>query len=144
MTLQEFITLNAGKYVNFNPRTGFKQCMDLFRVYVRDVLGDDYQPKPVRNAAAVWNNYPERYWIKVFNNVANFPQPGDVVIWSKWKSPSLTGHIAICVEADVNRMTCFSQNDPGGTCAMLREYDYTRVLGWLRPIIPVPVGACNA
>lgn len=28
----------------------------------------------------------------------------------------------------------------GGGPAMLREYDYTRVLGWLRPIIPVPVG----
>lgn len=131
MTLTEFVELHARQYVNFNPRTGFKQCMDLFRVYVRDVLGDDYQPGGVRIAAQVYYNYPTAYWERIPNKPTNYPQPGDVVIWAWWYGG--TGHIAICVEADVNRMTCFSQNDPGGSPCVLKEYDYDRVLGWLRP-----------
>lgn len=143
MTLQEFIDINAGQFVNFDAVYG-PQCMDLYRQYVQDVLGFP-QSNGVANAWQVYHNYPTKYWERITNNPTNFPQPGDVMIWSKWYSRSLTGHIAIVVEADASRaLWCFSQNDPGGTPAMLREYDYTRVLGWLRPITPVPVGACNA
>lgn len=131
MTLQEFIDLNAGQYVNFDTMYG-PQCMDLYRKYVQDVLGFN-QSKPVRNAAAVWYNYPLALYERIANGPTNYPQPGDIVIWSKWYSRSLTGHIAICVDAGDSWLTCFSQNDPGGTPAMLKEYGYRHVLGWLRP-----------
>jgi len=114
--------------------------MDLYRLYVREVLVGFDQSAPVRNAAAVWHNYDPALWERIAYADGLYPQPGDIVIWSKWYSRSLTGHIAICVTAGESWLTCFSQNDPGGTPARLREYGYARVLGWLRPRIPVPVG----
>lgn len=131
MTLAEFVTLNTGLFVEFDTMYG-AQCMDLFRCYVRDVLGFE-QSKGVANAWQVFYNYPAALWEKIPYKRGICPQPGDVVIWSKWYSRGLTGHIAICTEADDVHITCFSQNDPTGTPARIRKYGYTRVLGWLRP-----------
>jgi len=55
MTLQEFIDLSAGQYVNFDTVYG-PQCMDLYREYVRDVLRFD-QSKGVSNAWQVFFNF---------------------------------------------------------------------------------------
>jgi hypothetical protein len=131
MTLDEFVTAHNGQYVNFDQVYG-PQCMDLYRVYVRDVLGFE-QSKGVANAWQVYYNYPAALWERIPNGPTNYPQPGDVVIWSRWYSRSLTGHIAICVDAGDSWLTCFSQNDPGGSPCILKEYGYRYVLGWLRP-----------
>lgn len=131
MDLAEFIAKYEMKFVHFDDMYG-AQCMDLYRVYVREVLGFE-QSALVRNAAAVYHNYPAKHWERIANGRTNFPLPGDVVIWSKWYSRSLTGHIAIAESATINDLVCFSQNDPGGSPAILKRYNYRHVLGWLHP-----------
>ena len=139
MTLDEFVTTHNGQFVHFDAMFG-AQCMDLYREYVKRVLGFE-QSKGVSNAWQVFFNFDPALWERIPYKKGIHPTPGCVVIWSKWVSVKLTGHISVYVKpGEKLPMTCFSQNDPGGTPARLREYSYRYVLGWLRPKIPVPVG----
>lgn len=137
ITLADFITEYAGKFVNYDTVYG-PQCMDLFRQYAKDVLGFP-QSKGVSNAWEVFFNFDPELWEKIPYRKGIHPTPGCVVIWSRYYSKSLTGHIAVYVRpGETLPMLCFSQNDPpkndkSKRFAMLREYGYRHVLGWLRP-----------
>ena len=129
MKLAEFVQKHNGQHVNFDNVHG-AQCMDLYRQYVGEVLGLPQSPL-VAGAADVWRRYQKAHYERIRNGLDNYPAPGDIVIWSRSYGPA--GHIAIAVEADRNSLTCFSQNDPGGTRAGLKLYNYRGVLGWLHP-----------
>jgi len=144
MTLQDFITQNDGKVLNFDGAYG-NQCMDLFEFYNRDVIGN---PTPVAgNAIDVQNTYPKAYYSWVANTPTNVPEPGDVVIWGN--SPGLTGqygHIDVFISGDANAFTGFDQNWPSaedangngvGVCHR-QPHIYQGVLGWLHPISQTP------
>lgn len=137
-TLAEFVEEYDGQFVNFDTVYG-AQCMDLFRCYVREVLGFP-QSAGVSNAWQVFSNFDPALWEKIPYKKSLFPSPGCVIIWSKWYSIKLTGHIAVYVRPGEKKpLLCFSQNDPGGKPATLKEYNFDRVLGWLRPKVePVP------
>ena len=131
MLLAEFVQKYVNKYVNFDTVYG-PQCMDLYRQYVKEVL-ELPQSVGVRGAADVWTKYPVEHYDRTANTPDNFPLPGDIVIWRRWYSLLPVGHIAIAVSADRDRLVCFSQNDPGGRQAGLKEYGYKNILGWLHP-----------
>lgn len=132
MNLDQFVDTTLGQFVHFDEVWG-AQCMDLVRVYIRDVLGDQYQPPLVRNAYSVWNNYPKEHYERIKNTKYNFPLPGDIIIWHYVYGG--TGHIAIVLDADVNSFTVLSQNDPRGKPTIKKTYKYNwMVLGWLHPI----------
>lgn len=129
MNLTEFIQKYSGEYINFDAVYG-PQCMDLYRMYVKEVLCLP-QSAPVAVAADVWRRYPAAHYTRIINTPTNYPTPGDIVIWSRWYGPA--GHIAIAVTADSKGLICFSQNDPTGERAGLRRYGYRSVYGWLHP-----------
>ena|SRR3990167_7908899 len=129
MTLQEFIDKWNGKGLDYDGAYGF-QCMDVYRQYVKDVLGAKQSP-PVTGAVNVWDTYLSGVFTRTENTPTNSPKSGDVVIWGTRLGQY--GHIAVCTEADANNFTSFDQNYPIGSVCHLQKHTYVGVLGWLRP-----------
>ncbi len=138
MTLQDFITKYNGKGIDYDSSYGF-QCVDLYRQYVKEVLGFP-QSKPIPGAKDVWDTYLSEYYTRIANTPTGVPQRGDIMIWGS--TYGKYGHIAVVTEATVKNFKCFSQNDPVGTlCKEISYTSYKGVLGWLRPkaqAIPQP------
>ena len=99
MTLDQFITKYHSKQIDYDGFFGF-QCMDLYRQYVKEVLGFP-QSVPVPGAADVWLNFRDDYFDRIVNTPEAMPQRGDVIIWSRadgcrsGTSPSSTTVISI-------------------------------------------------
>lgn len=131
MTLDGFVNRweNDPKGIDFDGAFS-TQCMDLYRAYVRDVLGYPQSP-PVVGAKDVWDTYLKTHYTRVANTSDGVPPRGSVMIWSGKYGPF--GHIAIVLEADKNSFTAFSQNDPLGAKCIKKVYNYNNVLGWLIP-----------
>jgi archaellum component FlaC len=137
MTLNEFVTKYLGKKLDFDGAYG-GQCVDLFRFYVRDVLGLP-QPKGVVGAREFYTNFENDPILKAnFTRIANtpdgVPEHGDAIIWDKWTGNNF-GHVAVFLNGDANKFTSLDQNFPTLDKVTKTEHNYTspKVLGWLRP-----------
>jgi hypothetical protein len=65
-------------------------------------------------------------WIKnISGDTSQKPQPGDVVVFS-WN------HTGLCVTSDGYTMQLFQQNDPTGSIAHMKSYNFNGCTGWLR------------
>jgi uncharacterized coiled-coil protein SlyX len=132
MTYTEFKDKWLGKGIDFDGKYGF-QCVDVYRMYVKEVLGVPQSP-PVVGAKDIWDNYLKEYFTRIENTVEAVPKQGDVIIWSV----GTYGHIAICDSANKDSFISFEQNWThldGTGVTELRTHQYKNVLGWLRPII---------
>lgn len=137
LNLQQFFDKWNGKFCEVTGGgDAANQCVDLANAYIRDVLGlpiiehCNAQDFPSRAG----NNY--KY---ILNTATNYPIAGDIVIY---KHPNLIGHIGICYEANVDKITkFFDQNWPLKTVCNMSEMPYIigdyKVAGWLRCIAPV-------
>jgi len=129
MTYQEFKNKWLGKGINYDGSFG-NQCMDVYRMYVKEVLACPQSP-PVTGAKDVWNTYLPEYFDRIENTPTGVPQQGDIVIWGM----SPYGHIAICDHATASTLTCFEQNwkegDGSGVTELRLHGNYNSVLGWL-------------
>lgn len=135
LSFQQFIAKYLGKKCDFDGHYG-GQCVDLFRAYVKEVLGFP-QPRGVIGAADFWANYDtdpklKNYYIKIPNTPTGVPEVGDIVIWSK--KANLFGHISIYISGGVWSFTSFDQNWPTLSKCTQTKHNYNNVLGWLRPI----------
>lgn len=130
MNLDEFIVKWTGKGIDFDFSYGF-QCQDLYRMYVKEVLGFPQSPS-VPGAKDNWDKYLKEYFDRIPNSPTGVPVKGDIMIWGASYGPY--GHVAVVTEATVNTFKCFSQNDPTGSLPAIRWYkNYTGTLGWLHP-----------
>jgi hypothetical protein len=134
MTYAEFKAKYLGKKVDYDLAYN-SQCVDLIRFYWKEVFNIS-QPKGVTGAKDFWNNYEtdpnlKNNFDKILNTPNAVPKTGDIVIWSG--SYGKYGHIAICDQADVNSLTCLSQNDPLGRETHLKKYNYNFIYGWFSP-----------
>jgi len=102
------------------------QCVDIAKQYFQDILG---LPIFIGNAIDYWTNLPQGF-TKIVKTPTNFPQQGDIIIWSK--TLGQYGHISICSQADLNSFTSFEQNWPKGSPCHFMRHTYKYVLGWLR------------
>lgn len=127
LTLNDFIAKWLGKKLDYDNAFG-GQCMDVYRMYVKEVLGLPQSP-PVEGAKNVWDTYLKDHYDRIVNTPDGVPPAGAIVIWGGTYGPY--GHIAIVISATATEMTCFSQNDPIGTVCQIRKYGYKHVLGWL-------------
>lgn len=137
-TFEQFATDSLGKSLDFDGKYN-SQCVDLFRFYVRDVLGYP-QPLSVVGAKDFWFNYSKdlnlkNYYQQIKNAPEAIPQSGDVIIWDAW-STNAFGHIAIFIEGDVSKFISLDQNFPTlyRVTKTSHNYDNPKVLGWLRPL----------
>lgn len=132
MTLQEFINIYTGKKLDFDGQYG-AQCVDLYRFYLRDVLGKSQTPGVV-GAFQIFNTLPAGY----DKFTTGIPLPGDVITWNE--NQVKNGHVAVVVSADANGFRAFQQNAPktGDPCNTAK-YTYKNIIGWFRPTsVPVP------
>lgn len=130
MKYDDFLKKYTDKPIDFDGAYG-NQCMDLYRMYVQEVLGFPQSPS-VTGAADVWTTYLPEYYDKISNSPNGVPQKGDIVIWNK-KAGGGYGHIAIFIEGSVDKFTSFDQNFPTGSYCHRQEHSYTNVYGWLHP-----------
>lgn len=131
MTTQEFVNKWLGVKCDFDKAYGY-QCVDLFRQFVKEVLGYPQSPSVV-GAADLWDSYLPDFYERIPNKEDNHPVMGDIVIFNKRMGGGF-GHVAIVVEADVNSLTVFEQDGAVQTAPKLKTYNtYYNVIGWLRP-----------
>ncbi len=128
MTTQEFLNQYLGQGVDFDGYYG-DQCVDEVQFYNRDVIG---APSLTGNAADIWNTYPQDFYDRIDNAPDNFPQFGDIVIWSGNLNGG-PGHIAIAIAGNVNTFLSLDQNWVKGDPCKGVNHDYGNVLGFLRP-----------
>lgn len=140
MTLQDFTGANNGKKLDWDGYYG-AQCVDLYRFYLRDVLGVP-QGAAVKGAADLWNTYRTQDFERIPNTPLGIPQPGDVMIWNRNVGAGY-GHVAIVTSASLMWFEAFSQNDPAGSASHIKRYTYKNVYGWLRPRKAVPAPKLN-
>ena len=130
MTFDEFIKKNLGKGLDYDG-VWSGQCVDLYRFYVRDVLGFE-QSVPVGGAADIWHTAQEKYYNFIKNTALAVPQKGDIVIWNRNVGGGF-GHVAIFIKGDVNSFTSLDQNWPTLNKVTKTWHNYNNVIGWLRP-----------
>ena len=142
MIADDFFNKYNGKGVDWDGYYGF-QCVDLYRQYVKEVVGCPQSPG-VTGAADIWDTYLKEYFDRIANTPEGVPTKGDIVIWSKNAGGGF-GHVGIASVGDTNTFTSFDQNWPVGSVCHFQPHNYTNVLGWLRPkaqIVPTP-GPCE-
>lgn len=135
MTLDEFVNKWLGKKADYDGAYG-GQCVDLFRFYIKEVLGNP-QPKGVEGAADFWGNYASdpnlnTYYDKISNTPNGVPQAGDIVLWTR-RAGGGYGHVSIFLNGDVNGFTSLDQNWPTLSKVTKTDHNYINVYGWLRP-----------
>lgn len=130
MTLDEFIKKYDGQNIDFDGSFG-AQCVDLYRQYVKEVLGFPQSP-PVEGAKDIWNTYLPEYFGRIENTPTGVPEKGDIVIFGE--KIGKYGHVSIFVEGDTRRFVSFDQNYPLGTPCHLQGHTYNAVIGWLTPL----------
>jgi len=130
MTLDDFVKKYDGKGIDFDNKFS-TQCVDLYRQYVKEVLGFPQSPS-VEGAKDIWDTYLPEYYKRIENTPYGVPEKGDIVIWGT--KIGKYGHVAIFLEGDAKKFKSFDQNYPTGTLCHIQEHTYTGVLGWLRPI----------
>lgn len=135
MQLADFVKKYLGKKIDFDGKYG-GQCVDLFRQYVKEVLGTP-NPDGVDGAADFWTNYDKdpnlkNYFDKIPNTPTGLPQAGDVMIWNR-KAGGGYGHISVFLDGDLNFFTSFDQNWPTLDECTKTVHNYKNLYGWLRP-----------
>jgi hypothetical protein len=129
MTFQQFANKYNGKYAKHPMGLG-KQCMDVYRLYVDEVLKLPQSPGVI-GAADIWNTYLKDHFDRIENTPEAIPQEGDIIIWQRASSLPY-GHVAICANAGQLTFTSFDQNYPTGSPCHFQNHRYVNVLGWIR------------
>lgn len=130
MTLNEFVDRYLGTMVDYDGFYG-GQCVDLYRQYVKDVLGFPQSPG-VGGAAEIWESASPECYDFIKNDPNAVPIPGDIVIWNR-RAGGGFGHVAIFLHGDVNHFTSLDQNWPTLNKVTKTEHTYSNVIGWLHP-----------
>lgn len=138
MTYNDFKAKWIGKSINYDNAYG-AQCMDVYRMYVKEVLNVPQSP-PVSGAKNVWDTYLPEYFDRVANTPDGVPEQGCIAIWNVGEF----GHIGVVDSADKQYLTCFEQNwaqagtvNDGKGVSEIRRHTYANVLGWLKFKAPV-------
>ena len=130
MTFEDFIKKYDGQPIDYDGAWG-NQCVDLYRQYVKEVLGYPQSP-PVEGAKDIWNSYLPEYFKRIENTPMGVPEKGDVVIFGT--TLGKYGHVSIFVEGTTSRFTSLDQNYPTGSLCHLQGHTYSAVIGWLTPL----------
>ena len=135
-----FVAKHNGKFEEYNNDQYKFQCMDLFWLYLKEVLNLDTRPyQGWGSAKNVWNNYFNikpalKSFTRVQNGSYNSPSKGDIVFWGYY--PFVTGwagHVGICSGAGSMNFISFDQNYPTGSFCKFVNHSYRGVVGWFTP-----------
>jgi len=126
MTLEEFIKLWDGKYLEFHGSENAKnQCVDLANRYIVDVLN---LPPILWTNAIDFPSKDTTNFSFIENTPMGVPLKGDLMIFG----PSPYGHISIFIKGNVDSFASFDQNYPINSPCHIQSHNYNNVLGWMR------------
>lgn len=118
----------ADWYGKLVPSTGGikGQCVSLVQRYMEDQFGaTGYPIFPVANAREMFGTRTDLgTWVA--NTPDGVPPRGSIVNWS-WN------HTGVVIDADKNKLNVFEENDPFGSSAHAKEYNYDGLVGWFIP-----------
>jgi len=143
ITLTEFINKWNGKYLTvLSPG---KQCFDLVVAQTNNLgvphFPNNPSPFPYANAYQIYTDFgafQSQYFTRIANPPVGGPLGGDIVVWS-YPYNYAGGHTGVATGkgastgASSDWFECFEQNDPRNKPCQLRNYNFSNVLGWLRP-----------
>ena len=135
MTLEEFVNVYNGRKVDYDGVYGC-QCVDLFRQYVKDVLGIKEHTGSCASSGGAkdlfldYDKMPieKKYFIR--SKQKNWVQ-GDVLIWDKTDT-NRYGHIAIYLGKINNSFIVFEQDGFKQDGAKINIRGRENLLGYLR------------
>lgn len=132
MTLQEFYDKYNGKSNVGNTAVNRGECVGLSSLWM-----DNFNvPHVYGHAKDLYANAPDEYFAKIPNTPDAIVQEGDIVVWGQGYNGTF-GHTGVAKgKADVSSFECFQQNDPLGSKPHIKRYNYSYVIGWLRPKNP--------
>lgn len=130
MNFDEFIDKYLGKELDWDGVYA-GQCTDLYRYYVKEVLGFK-QSVPVGGAAEIWDTADPALFEFIKNSPLAVPKKGDIVVWNRNEGGGF-GHVAIFIEGGVMSFTSLDQNWPTLSVVTKTKHTYKNVIGWLRP-----------
>jgi archaellum component FlaC len=145
MTLTEFKNKWLGKPADYDGQYG-NQCVDLYRFYVKEVLGYPQSPG-VGGAAEIWDSADPKYYDFITNdpnNLTQHPEPGDIVIWNRRMGGGF-GHVAINLRATGTELSLLETDGTTGSGLVQQKIrSYTNVIGWLHPkeLMADPLQVC--
>lgn len=133
MNVAEFINKYNGKKVDFDGAFG-AQCVDLFRQYVKDVLGITEHTGAVEGAKDLYLNYKnllkeQKYFDRI--PASQKRKCGDVVIWDATPTNKY-GHVAIYLGETDEGFLVFEQNGFTQNGAEIKNRSRLGLLGMLR------------
>jgi hypothetical protein len=136
MTLERFLTLYCGKYVDYDGVYG-AQCVDLFRQYCKDVLGIPHTGACSSSGGAkdLYNDYAKmplekKYFVKLAKSAT--PSYGYVAVWNSTPANSF-GHVAIVIcRLSNSSLLVFEQNGINQDGAKFAERKTKNLLGYLK------------
>lgn len=147
ITFDAFIAKHKGYFREYNGDIYRHQCMDLFWLYLKEVLGID--PRPYQGwgtAKNCYNNFEKikdssKYFVKIQNTPNNTPQKGDIVFWGTYLGVTgFAGHVGVYSDGNLYTFISFDQNYPTGQpCKLVQHgsnkwfHGYRGVMGWLHP-----------
>lgn len=137
--VESFITKYNGKLVK-SPHGILGQCVSVPSQFaVENGWPELFGPGDV-NANAIWANSVGGYQ-KIGNTPAGYPSAGDFVFYSY-------DHVVLVESANANSIFAFEQNDPFGSTAHRKTYNYQNILGWFHhptaPTAPQPSAPAGA
>lgn len=129
VTLQQFINDWSGKKV---PSRGgiIGQCVSLSQHWAEDNGVTGTPVFPVASAYQMPNTRKDFFTYEA-NTPKGVPAPGDIVVFSN-RVGGGHGHTGVVVSANTQTLDVFQQNDPRGSGAYTKRYNYANVLGWLK------------
>lgn len=136
MDFEEFIKNNMGKKVDYDGAYG-AQCVDLFRQYIKDVLGIKEHTGSCSSSGGAkdlfldYSKMPieQKYFYKIPKSKGAVV--GDVVIWDKTNTNQY-GHVAIYMGKLNNEIIVFEQDGFKQDGAKINIRSKDNLLGYLR------------
>jgi hypothetical protein len=136
MKLEEFITKNFGKQVDYDGVYG-SQCVDLFRQYCQDVLTIPHTGACATSGGAkdLYLDYgkmplEKKYFTRLTKSAS--PSYGYVAVWDSTPTNKY-GHVAIVIaKLSATSLLVFEQNGFSQDGAKIVERSTTNILGYLK------------
>jgi hypothetical protein len=134
--LQDFIAKHTGVKNVGDTDQNRGECVGLSEVWLDTVA----YPHIWGNAIDLLNNADPAFYTVTINTPFNFPKAGDIIVFgqpygpyqdSKTNTTFYDGHTGIVVDADVNSVTVFEQNNPVGSAPRIVKHTYGSVKGWI-------------
>lgn len=131
MNYQDFFNQNNGKGDVGDTPENKGQCVGLIEVWTDNLE----LPHTWGNAKDLLNDADPAHFTIIKNTPQGVPEQGDIVVWSGAYNNG-PGHTGICHgNANTDTFDCFEQNDPLNSPCHVKNYNYTSVLGWLKPSV---------